>query len=137
MCSDNQIVYAFSLFSELHSHDWIIDTGASRHMCTDLSLMRNIQAIKSLVKVCLPDVNIKHVEFSGDVSISPDIVLKDVLYIPSFKYNLLSVTQLCSAFKIRCIFLSNGCYIQDLLTERCFGMGELFWQSLYPKSASV
>lgn len=83
--------FAFSTLAALSNDTWIIDTEAGRHMCTNLILMQNLSAHQGVVTVCLPDGSVKHVEFSGDVHLSSDIILKDVLYMSSFKYNLLSV----------------------------------------------
>lgn len=103
--------FALSFFTKTSSDKWIIDTGASRPMCTNKDLMRNLNKLRSVITVCLPDGSKKQVEFSGDAVISSDITLTDVLYIPSFKYNLLSITQLCSSIAAKCIFLSHCCYI--------------------------
>lgn len=83
--------YVCSIFTNLDRDAWIIDTGASRHMCPNKHIMTNLTVLSRKVMVSLPDGSIKHVEYSGDVHVSMDIVLRDVLYIPSFKYNLLSV----------------------------------------------
>lgn len=45
--------------------------------------------------VCLPDGKSVGVRHAGDVQISNDIILRDVLYIPSSRYILLSMAELC------------------------------------------
>ncbi|KAL0398659.1 UNVERIFIED_CONTAM: Retrovirus-related Pol polyprotein from transposon RE1 [Sesamum radiatum] len=54
----------------------------------------------------------------------------DVLYIPNFKYNLLSVPKLCSHSSIEVKFYSSYCVLQDLVTKRIIAIGKLF-QNLY------
>ena len=34
---------------------WILNTGASNHMCSDMRLLRDIQIIKPLIQVFLPN----------------------------------------------------------------------------------
>ena len=74
----------------------IIDTGASNHMVHSLNLMKQCTDLGSRndMKVNLPtgaQVAISHV---GDLLIHKDKLVKDVLYIPYFQYDLLSVSQL-------------------------------------------
>lgn len=45
--------------------------------------------------------------------------------LPSFQYNLLSVTQLCSTSNLKCLFLASCCYIQDLKNDTQVAKGEL------------
>lgn len=46
--------------------------------------MRNLTALKGKVNVCLPDGSVREVQYSGEVHITLDIILKDVLYITIF-----------------------------------------------------
>ena len=55
-------------------------------------------------------LKVKHIE---DVFISNDLVLKDVLYIPNFKYNLLSVSTLLKDDKFALLFADSNCLIQE------------------------
>lgn len=48
------------------------------------------------------------------IHISESMVLTDVLYVPSFTFNLISITQLTLRFNTCLIFLANHCLIQVL-----------------------
>lgn len=58
---------------------WIIDTGASRHMFIESHMMHNVRLVTNKVTVCLPDGNTVQMNYVGEVFLTSDIVLKDVL----------------------------------------------------------
>ncbi|KAK6146761.1 hypothetical protein DH2020_020630 [Rehmannia glutinosa] len=59
--------YALTTLEILEKDSWILDTGASRHMCSSSTLMTNIVPITSSVSVCLPDGATKLVTHSGQL----------------------------------------------------------------------
>ncbi|KAL8532732.1 hypothetical protein ACS0TY_009079 [Phlomoides rotata] len=63
MVVESSFNYVLSTLTEMRSGAWVIDTGASRHMCTDLSIMETVQVLKADNTVCLPDGSIKRVDF--------------------------------------------------------------------------
>ncbi|CAA0842119.1 Unknown protein, partial [Striga hermonthica] len=86
--------YALSALGQGLSEEWIIDTGASKHICKDESCMTNVETLKDPVVICLPDGSLKTLRYKGDVVLDEKVTLFEVLLVPSFKYNLLSVMQL-------------------------------------------
>lgn len=62
--------YAFTLLENLESGIWILDTGASRHICTDLNLMANLIAVTSQISIHLPDGTFRAVTHMGDVKLN-------------------------------------------------------------------
>lgn len=117
--------FALTILEEIRLESWITDTGASRHICINPKLIRNLTPMKGKITVCLPNRSTAEVHYSGEVYLSDTIILRDVLLIPTFKYNLLSVTQLCLTSNVKCLFLSSSCYLQDLMSDRRVGEGEL------------
>ena len=91
------------------SHTWIIDTGAINHMCSSLDFFHTYEPCHVPLHVQLPDGTVAQVTHIGKVSFSPDFLLDKVFYIPSFKFNLLSVSQLTKSNRYRVIFSSNFC----------------------------
>ena len=51
----------------------------------------------------------------GNITIHPEIVLKDVLYVKGFKYNLLSVSKLLEDSDLVALFTQKGFLVQGLL----------------------
>lgn len=84
-----------------------MDTGASNHMCFNINLLTKISKISDIRPVCLPGGSIKVVTHTSDVTLNDKIVLKDVLYVPSFKYNVLSNNKLAETCLLRAIFFSH------------------------------
>jgi hypothetical protein len=103
----------YSIFSSCHtsiscpSHAWIIDTGATDHMINSISLFTSITATIS-IKVKLPNENFSLVTHIGTVRVSAHLTHTDVLCVPSFSFNLLSVSKLVKTF--------HYCFLFFLLT---------------------
>ena len=75
------------------SFKWIIDSGASNHICTSLSLFSSYMAVTKNIFVQLPDGSQARVTHIGTVCCSNTLKLSNVFHIPSFKFNLLSISQ--------------------------------------------
>ncbi|OIT04864.1 hypothetical protein A4A49_65361, partial [Nicotiana attenuata] len=75
---------------------WIIDSGASNHMTFNKIALSNISTLPYPVLISLPSgYKVKVLQF-GDVILNSEIILHKVLYVPSFKYNLISVNSLAT-----------------------------------------
>ena len=49
----------------------------------------------------------------GDVQLCNDLILKEILVVPAFKYNLLSISKLCKDSNCVAIFHDEICLLQD------------------------
>ncbi|KAK9740327.1 hypothetical protein RND81_03G026900 [Saponaria officinalis] len=78
-----------------YSSSWILDSGASDHMCSNKLLFSELHALPKAYSVSLPNGHIITINSVGTVPLTPQITLHNVLFIPSFKFNLLSVGKLC------------------------------------------
>ena len=88
------------------SNSWILDTRATDHMVHSVS---QLTTITSIVHSCvyLPNGEKVVVTHIGTMQISPTLTLTDVLCVPSFNFNLISVSQL-TKHKFCClIFLGD------------------------------
>lgn len=92
------------------SVSWIIDSGASDHICSSMQWFQHFSEIKP-VSVKLPNGHISIAKFSGTTSFSPGFHLENVLYIVDFAFNLLSVSKLCSSLKCLTNFYDSKCVI--------------------------
>jgi len=103
---------------------WIIDTGATDHMVCCTSFFTTITSVISQ-SVELPNGTHVFATHVGTVQLTPLICLTQVLCIPSFNFNLLSVKKLSTHLTCCVMFLSDFCFIQDLLSWTTIGKGEV------------
>lgn len=85
-------------------HSWILDSGASEYMTFDKSILFDIITLTQPLIVNLSNSFKIRVTYAGKVSLFPDIILDRVLYVPSFKFNLLSIHKFCYQFGCELIF---------------------------------
>ena len=102
---------------------WIIDSGASNHICTSLSLFSSYSPVHNQISVQQPNGFQAPVKHIGTINISPSLLLTNVYHIPTFKFNLLSVSQLTESINCDAIFSSSGCIFQDQATKKMIGQG--------------
>lgn len=63
------------------------------------------------ITVTLPNGTREHISHVGTITISDALVLRDVLYVPSFRFNLLSVSSLLKHDNFSAHFFPDACYI--------------------------
>ena len=73
--------------------NWVLDIGASDHIACSLSLFHSYIVVSHCV-VELPNGESAHVTHIGTVKLSNSLTLEHVLCVPSFSFNLVSVSQL-------------------------------------------
>ncbi|KAL0448192.1 UNVERIFIED_CONTAM: Retrovirus-related Pol polyprotein from transposon RE2 [Sesamum latifolium] len=109
----------------LYPNSWIVDSGATTHMCASRRLFRNLRSQAADSSIFLPDGSKTHVTHSGSVILSPEITLTPVLYVPSFQCNLLSVSRLTDSSQLLFVFSCDHCTLQDRKTKRILAVGKL------------
>ena len=82
-------------------------------------------SITSVVQISirLPNGDMAKVTHIGIVQLSSTLILHNVLCIPSFSFNLISVCKLTQHPSCCCIFLSQYYFIQDLQLWKMIGLG--------------
>jgi hypothetical protein len=73
---------------------WIIDSGASHHICASLHWFHSYSEITPMI-IKLPNGDHVTTKYSGTIVFSPLFSITGVLYVPSFNVNLISVSLLC------------------------------------------
>lgn len=91
----------------LHTH-WVVDSGASAHVCFNRDLFVNLAPVSG-ISLSLPDHSRITVELVGSVQISADLLLTNVMFVPTFRYNLLSVSALTADCPISAQFSNDYC----------------------------
>ncbi|KAF7832205.1 uncharacterized protein G2W53_014538 [Senna tora] len=96
---------------------WIVDTGASSHMCFNKNLLINLRVLESVIPVHLPDGSVQNVEYTRSVVIQRKIHQHNVFFLPNFKYNLLLLNKLVKHNGVSVMFNASSCVIQDQKTK--------------------
>ena len=109
--SNNDIAFAQNAgnttISVSDSSLWIVDsTGATDHMIHDVNLFYS-RKLSLVLEIGLPNGSCNYVHEVGHIMLECGIVLKNVLFVPSFKYSLLSVGQLLDDDKVEVKFTST------------------------------
>uniref|UniRef100_A0A2N9GF06 Integrase catalytic domain-containing protein n=1 Tax=Fagus sylvatica TaxID=28930 RepID=A0A2N9GF06_FAGSY len=120
------------------SPSWVIDSGASDHMTGNSSLLSHTSSPCSPSFVTVANGTKTPVQGKGTITTS-NLTLSDVLYLPEFPFNLLSVHKLTLALNCSVAFYPSHCEFQDLKTKRMIG-GGFVKDGLYyfqPSSTSI
>ncbi|CAN1321331.1 Retrovirus-related Pol polyprotein from transposon RE2 [Linum perenne] len=102
----------------------IIDTGATDSIVYSTDLLFYCYAVSN-VTVSLPTGQHVSVSHIGSAFLTPTLAIKNVLVIPSFTFNLLSVSCLTSQHRCCLTFSHDRCVIQDLRTQKMIGSADL------------
>nr|KYP70921.1 Retrovirus-related Pol polyprotein from transposon TNT 1-94 [Cajanus cajan] len=102
------------------STSWVIDSGATDHVSSSLSNFFTYNSINPIT-VKLPTGQHVLATHAGVVKFTDTFYLTDVLFIPEFKYNLISISKLVSSLDVQLIFYSTHCLIQDVNTKEKIG----------------
>lgn len=97
---------------------WIIDTGATNHMTSDISLLNkaSIYELNSPNHVYLPITLV--------IAQYPAKTLTNVFHVPGFKYNLLSVSKITKELRCSIFFFPDFCIFQKLYNGRVREIGK-------------
>nr|GEV33601.1 hypothetical protein [Tanacetum cinerariifolium] len=90
---------------------WIVDSGFSKHMTGDRSLLRNFIE-KFMGTVCFRNDNFAAITGYGDY-IQGNITICHVYYVEGLGHNLFSVVQFCDG-DLELAFHSKTCYVRNL-----------------------
>jgi len=99
---DGTVLFASALVSgDIHSDSWIIDSGATQHMCNNVEAFREKSKLAEIIKIQVGDGRIINSEYIGSVSLKLNLPgnkvsnckLRNVLFVPELAHNLISVSQ--------------------------------------------
>jgi len=91
---------------------WLVDSGATNHVCHNLSAFTTCTKIKPVLISLLNGQNV-YATYYGLVHFSAKFYLSGVLYVPHFQLNLIFVSKL--THQLKCTL--THCIIQDNLTQ--------------------
>ena len=111
-----------SHISSSHSNKWIIDSGATHHITSTLELLSEVSPSPH-TSVTLPNGNKVQIDSIGSTNFGSDFSLSNVLHVPSFCVNLLSVSKITKSLNCSITFFADFCILQDLATKKTIGLG--------------
>ena len=104
--------------------EWLYDTGASCHMTGVFEVLKNVKKINTIIMV-LPDGSKAKANKVGCVQLGPNIFLKEVLFVPKLKCNLISIWQLNKDSNYIMTFTDNFYVTQDHISRNLIGVGRV------------
>ncbi|XP_019228351.1 PREDICTED: uncharacterized protein LOC109209521 [Nicotiana attenuata] len=119
------VSYGACMMSRVDGIIWKIDSGASDHMTSNKNLLFNIQTLPVPYLVSLPNGYKVKVTSIGSVVLFPDLTLHNVIYIPSFQYNLISVHKLLCHDVDIVQFTKAACTLQGPSLKKPVVLGRL------------
>lgn len=112
-----------SICNNIALDTWIIDSGASHHICASLHWFHSYSEINPMI-IKLPNGNHVTTKYAGTVVFSSSFSITNVLYVPTFTVNLISVSQLCHHTPYTLNFTDTICSIQEQKSLKMIGLGE-------------
>ncbi|KAL6312208.1 hypothetical protein AAG906_025550 [Vitis piasezkii] len=109
--------------SKVASRNWIIDSGATDHITSSSKLLHKDKNC-SLPPVLLPSGEKANIVMKGSLPLNSIYYLHDVLSVPTFKVDLISVSRLTRGLNCSVTFFPYWCILQDLATRRTIGLGK-------------
>lgn len=104
-------------------NSWIIDPGATEHITCDSMLLENETSCGTEIPVKIPNGETVPVKSIGNANLPNGLKLNQVLNIPDFKCNLLSVSKLTRNLNCALTFFPDFCVMQDLPLRNLIGIG--------------
>lgn len=108
---------------EKRKKNWIVDSGAICHMTYKLDKLCHASSCLDK-RVHLSNGDVAQVSHTGCYSTIDERVLDDVLVVPAFKHNLLSVSKLTRQLNCSVNFFPEFFVLQDLSNGKVKGMGK-------------
>ena len=104
------------------SREWVLDSGATGHMCCSREDIRSLMKLPKDKKVYMGDGSEVHACGVGTVEFNTNLVSKGVLYVPDFTVNLCSVSRL-DRDGLTVTFGNMGCAISRDGEDVFYGTG--------------
>uniref|UniRef100_A0A251UYU1 Putative GAG-pre-integrase domain, Gag-polypeptide of LTR copia-type n=1 Tax=Helianthus annuus TaxID=4232 RepID=A0A251UYU1_HELAN len=104
--------------------DWVVDSGSTERITYNNHILQNRTQRPFETPVVIPSGDAIPVEGRGEYTLPGGTKIKDVLYIPKFTCNLLSVNRLSNDLQSAITFFPDFCVMQKLHTRSLIGAGK-------------
>lgn len=109
---------------------WVMDSGASDHMTSTIQHLINVKAAPSNFTIKLPTGATTRITHIGDIEMQNGLKMLNVLYVPQFTHNLLSVHKLARDNNCDVMFYPATCVVLDSVSKKVKAVGKVK-QGLY------
>ncbi|XP_074306405.1 uncharacterized protein LOC141641649 [Silene latifolia] len=106
-----------------NNYFWLLDSGATHHMTGCYDVLENVQDIEPCM-ITLPNGKFAKATKQGNATVNAELKLLNVLFVPDFHCNLVSVYQLNLELDCTVSFTNNVCVIQDRVSMKTIGTGD-------------
>ena len=103
---------------------WILNSGATNHISSSLDNFATYRIIPD-VPIKLPNGTTVYTNIKGTIIFSTTFIMHNVLNIPGFNFNLISVSQLAIKFDCSIRFTDQICKIQNNHNMRMIGFAKM------------
>jgi hypothetical protein len=103
---------------------WLIDFGCSRHMTENKKWLSSLTPLSHKEYVTFRDDKKGEVLSTGVIKVNDCFTLNDVALMDRFRYNLLSVSQLCDA-DLSVFFHKSDSHVLDSFGKRVCGISRI------------
>lgn len=111
--------------SNLDTLKWIIDSGATDHLISYSEHFHNKRMIGHIGQVQLPIEGSAIVSHMDHFQLNDEDNINDVLYVPTFKFYILSVNKLTMELNYCMSFFPTCCVFQDHLSGKVKGIADV------------
>lgn len=136
------VIHALSASESEQRDAWIIDSGATCHMCHNKELFIKLETLKQPLEVILGDGRARSATAKGNVVLNMLLPngkttrceLQEVLYVPKLSLNLLSISKATQKGKVA-KFTKTACYVLDrqhTLLAQAIKRGQLYYLRYQP-----
>ena len=108
-----------------HLKKWIVDSGATDHMTSTLSLLSNVKVASAQHNIKLPTGDVAVISHIRDLQLQNGLKLLGVLFVPTFHHNLISIHKLAQDNNCNMMFPPDKCLILDSKSQVVKGAGIL------------
>lgn len=100
-----------------------MDSGATDHIVSDASLLVHAKSLNAVLH--LPNGTTTPITHIGDLHLTSSLVLIEVLCVPSFNCNLISISKLTADLSATVIFSKSNCLIHDPSLKQMVEIGKV------------
>ncbi|MFS7905051.1 putative RNA-directed DNA polymerase [Helianthus anomalus] len=104
--------------------NWIVDSGCTEHITYLLNLFHGNLKTTHELPVRIPNGDFIPVKGKGSSTLPNGTEIRDVLYIPDFTCNLLSISRLTRDLHCTVTFFPDFFVMQDLNSKKLIGTGK-------------